>query len=86
VTATTYHSYQTTDPSVGITVGIEWVFVAPPGTHTYTLVANAFATLGTLNPSPARLVATTHPFGSTGTPGTTEIDPAQPSGGDRTRP
>jgi hypothetical protein len=57
-------------------VSIEWVFVATPGTHTYTLVAYADQTpsdIGVINP---RLSATTHPFGGNGAAGATAIDPA----------
>ncbi len=70
--------YQTTGTFVAANPYAEWVFVAPPGTHTYTLVVQASGMAGDLTISNAHLIATTHPFGATGTAGTTEIDPGPP--------
>jgi len=65
-----------TATNIGITPHTEWVFPAAPGVHTYTLVAMASDTAEDLKLFVPRLTATTHPFGATGNPGTTEIDPA----------
>ncbi|HEY8598522.1 MAG TPA: hypothetical protein VIL85_08835 [Thermomicrobiales bacterium] len=76
--STFYFPYQTTSTTIGVTVFAEWVFVAAPGAHTYTLVAAANSTLGSPLVATPTLVATTHPFGATGTPGATEIEPVAP--------
>jgi hypothetical protein len=60
------YPYLTNNSDTGINASASWVFVAAPGTHTYTLSAIAFGTAGPLKPGGTRLIATTHPFGGDG--------------------
>jgi hypothetical protein len=67
--------YLTVASSIGISPSTQYVFIAAPGTHTYTLSASAASTNGPLNIFNPTLIATTHPFGPTGIPGTVEVAP-----------
>lgn len=73
--ASTFFPYLTNSNSTGIRPSTDWVFVATPGTHTYTLVVTTSGTAGALTPYTPSLIATTYPFGATGNPGATAIEP-----------
>ncbi len=60
------YPYLTNTSAAGISASASWVFVAAPGTHTYTLGTIAFSTAGPLKPAATQLIATTHPFGGDG--------------------
>jgi hypothetical protein len=67
------YPYETTDASVGIMVSTRAVFIAQPGTHTYTLQLIATAVPQQLYFDELMLFATTHPFGPDGSAGTTVL-------------
>jgi hypothetical protein len=74
-----FFPYVLTDETAGVTAFAEWVFAAAPGTHTYTLVGQSAVAGGDLPVgSNITLIATTHPFGSTGNPGATDLPTGPP--------
>jgi hypothetical protein len=72
-----YYPYLTSSANTGITATKQWAFVAQPGARTYTLRLAAEGLVGPLFLKNPALIATAHPFGPTGAPGTADL-PAAP--------